>query len=86
MVMHSAPLVTETEVPILEKQILIIEDESVFAGAVRKRLKRGGYNAEIAGTLAEGKARMGEKTPDLLLLDMRLPDGSGLDLLARPAG
>ena len=66
----------------LEKHILIVEDEAVFAGAVRKRLKRGGYNAEIAGTLAEGAAKIGEKTPDLLLLDMRLPDGSGLDLLA----
>lgn len=82
MVMHSAPLVTETEVPILEKHILIIEDESVFAGAVRKRLRRGGYNAEIAGTLAGGATMISEKTPDLLLLDMRLPDGSGLDFLA----
>lgn len=80
--MNSGPLVTETEVPILEKHILIIEDESVFAGAVRKRLRRSGYNAELAGTLAEGATRISEKTPDLLLLDMRLPDGSGLDLLA----
>ena len=81
MVMHSSPLVTETEVPLLEKHILIIEDEAVFAGAVRKRLRRGGFNAEIAGTLAEGATRIGDKTPDLLLLDMRLPDGSGLDFL-----
>ena len=81
MITHSSPLITETEVPFLEKHILIIEDEAVFAGAVRKRLKRGGYNAEVAGTLAEGVRKISEKTPDLLLLDMRLPDGSGLDLL-----
>ena len=81
MITHSSPLITETEVPFLEKYILIIEDEAVFAGAVRKRLKRGGYNAEVAGTLAEGVRKISEKTPDLLLLDMRLPDGSGLDLL-----
>lgn len=68
--------------PFLEKHILIIEDEAVFANAVRKQLKRGGYKAEIAGTLAEGEASISEKTPDLLLLDMRLPDGSGLDFLA----
>ena len=54
----------------------------MFAGAVRKRLKRGGYNAEVAGTLAEGVRKISEKTPDLLLLDKRLPDGSGLELLA----
>ena len=81
MIMHSSPLVTETEVPLLEKHILIIEDETVFAGAVRKRLRRGGFNAEIAGTLAEGATKISDKTPDLLLLDMRLPDGSGLDFL-----
>ncbi len=81
MIMHSSPLVTETEVPLLEKHILIIEDEAVFAGAVRKRLRRGGFNAEVAGTLAEGATRISGKTPDLLLLDMRLPDGSGLDFL-----
>ncbi len=60
---------------------MIIEDETVFAGAVRKRLRRGGFNAEIAGTLAEGATKISDKTPDLLLLDMRLPDGSGLDFL-----
>ena len=81
MIMHSSPLVTETEVPLLEKHILIIEDEAVFAGAVRKRLRRGGYNAEIAGTLEQGATKISDKTPDLLLLDMRLPDGSGLDFL-----
>ena len=82
MIMHSSPLVTETEVPLLEKRILIIEDEAVFAGAVRKRLRRAGYDAEVAGDLARGAAKVSEATPDLLLLDMRLPDGSGLDFLA----
>lgn len=80
--MHSSPLVTETEVPLLEKRVLIIEDEAVFARAVRKRLQRAGYNAEIAGDLAQGAASINETTPDLVLLDMRLPDGSGLDFLA----
>ncbi|MCY4210962.1 MAG: sigma-54 dependent transcriptional regulator [Gammaproteobacteria bacterium] len=82
MAMHSNPFVTETEVPRLNQQILIIEDEAVFAGAVRKRLTRAGYQADIAGTLAAGAAKLKEATPDLLLLDMRLPDGSGLDFLA----
>ena len=80
--MHSSPFVTETEVPLLERRILIVEDEAVFAGAVRKRLQRAGYNAEVVGTLADGAASVRAATPDLMLLDMRLPDGSGLDLLA----
>ena len=83
MIMHSNPLVTETEVPLLEKRVLIIEDEAVFAGAVRKRLQRAGYNTEVAGDLGQGAAKISEAAPDLLLLDMRLPDGSGLDFLSR---
>ncbi len=81
MNLSSDPLITATEVPFLEKSILVIEDEAVFARAVQKRLEREGYRAEIAGDLAQGAARIKEKTPDLLLLDMRLPDGSGLDFL-----
>ena len=80
--MNSSPFITETEVPLLERRILIVEDEAVFAGAVRKRLQRAGYNAEVAGTLADGAASVRAAPPDLMLLDMRLPDGSGLDLLA----
>ena len=83
MIMHSNPLVTETEVPLLEKRVLIIEDEAVFAGAVRKRLQRAGYNTDVAGDLGQGAAKISEAAPDLLLLDMRLPDGSGLDFLSR---
>ena len=75
--MHSSPLVTETEVPLLEKRVLIIEDEAVFAGAVRKRLQRAGYNAEIAGNLEQGAASINETTPDLVLLDMNMPIMNG---------
>lgn len=82
MTIQSDPWVTSTEVPLLEKAILIIEDEAVFAGAVQKKLKRAGYHAEIAKTLGEGTNRLSEVAPDLVLLDVRLPDGSGLDFLA----
>ena len=80
--LQSDPLVTSTEVPLLEKSILIVEDETVLANAISKRLKRAGYHPEIAADLAAGRASVKEKTPDLALLDMRLPDGSGLDFLA----
>ena len=81
MAMYSNPYVTETEVPRLEQRVLIIEDEAVFASAVRKRLTRAGYHTDVAGTLSAGAAKLKEATPDLLLLDVRLPDGSGLDFL-----
>ena len=70
------------EVPVLEKQILLVEDENVFAKAVKKHLQRSGYKVEWAGDLETARKLFKEAQPDLVLLDMRLPDGSGLDLLS----
>lgn len=62
--------------------VLLIEDETLFAKSVLRRLEREGYSGTIATTIAEGKHAIEHNLPDILLLDVRLPDGSGLDLLA----
>ena len=77
---QKAPL--SISVPVLDKQILIVEDEQVFAMAVLKRLSRAGYKCQIAGDLKTASQKCDAMAPDLILLDMRLPDGSGLDFLA----
>ncbi|HIF50126.1 MAG TPA: sigma-54-dependent Fis family transcriptional regulator [Thiotrichaceae bacterium] len=77
-----APLITSAEVPVLEKRILLVEDETVFAKAVKKHLERARYKVDLAGDLATARAEYKSNAPDLILLDMRLPDGSGLDFLA----
>ena len=69
--------------PTNDTHLLLIEDEQVFAKAVCRRLQAAGYHCAMAHTLAEADARLKEHTPDLILLDMRLPDGAGLDLLTR---
>ncbi|MFT5426911.1 MAG: two-component system response regulator AtoC [Gammaproteobacteria bacterium] len=79
--MHEIEPTTFMEVPTIEKQILIVEDESIFARAVKKHLARAGYKCEIAVDLQTAKEKFESNTPDLVLLDMRLPDGSGLDFL-----
>lgn len=63
-------------------RVLLIEDETLFARAVIKRLRQAGYDCEGADTLAGGQAVIRQFMPDIVLLDMRLPDGSGMDLLA----
>ena len=80
------PLITSAEVPVQKRKILLVEDEKVFAGAVRKHLERAGYEVGLAGTLAAARAALKAGAPDLILLDMRLPDGSGLELLAEIGG
>jgi DNA-binding NtrC family response regulator len=66
-----------------ETYILLVEDESLFANAVSKRLGKAGYKCKLAGTLAEAQRQIDTGAIELVLLDMRLPDGSGLDFLAR---
>jgi len=70
-------------VPPQETYILLVEDESLFANAVSKRLGKAGYKCRISGTLAEAQRQVNTGAVELVLLDMRLPDGSGLDFLAR---
>ncbi len=79
---NTFPAVTSTEVPVIEKKILLVEDEKVFARAVQKRLTHSGFKTDLAMSLESAMRRIKTSTPDLVLLDMRLPDGSGLDLLS----
>ncbi len=62
-------------------RVLIVDDEAVFARAVDRRLSKVGYACSIAATLREARQALEDREPHLVLLDMRLPDGSGLDLL-----
>ena len=73
----------ETYTPQLNqaKKILIVEDEALFARAVLKRMQKAGFECEHAETLLDGRAIAKQFEPDIVLLDMRLPDGTGLELV-----
>ncbi len=60
--------------------LLIVDDEANIRGSLQAALGREGYQADVAASLAEARARLAEPY-DLVLLDVRLTDGSGLDLL-----
>lgn len=64
-------------------RILVVEDEAPFARAVARRLEKAGHTVRAVATLAMAERALREDESDLLLLDMRLPDGSGLDFLQR---
>ena len=62
------------------KNILIIEDDRMLNKGVAFALKKDGYNTMCAYTKEEGKKLIQQNEVDFLLLDIGLPDGSGLDL------
>lgn len=62
-------------------KLLIVEDESLFARAVMRKLQKSGFECEHAENIQEARAISKQFMPDIVLLDMRLPDGNGLDLL-----
>jgi DNA-binding NtrC family response regulator len=63
--------------------LLVIEDEAVLAKNIKRALEKLGHTVAIAATGAEGERLFAEIEPDLTLLDLRLPDSGGLELLPR---
>ena len=63
--------------------VLIVEDEAPLRRFLRAALVAQGYRLVEAETAAEGLQRATEHNPDLVLLDLGLPDGDGLDVTAR---
>ncbi|MDZ7401841.1 MAG: sigma-54 dependent transcriptional regulator [candidate division KSB1 bacterium] len=60
--------------------ILIVDDEENLAFFLKSALEAKNYAVETVGLLAEAKKALESKFPDLLLLDLNLPDGNGLEL------
>jgi two-component system KDP operon response regulator KdpE len=60
--------------------VLVIEDEPYLRQYLSTTLRSHGYGVEEATTWEEGRARAAGLTPDIVLLDLGLPDGDGLSL------
>ncbi len=68
----------------MRKLILCVEDEHLAAEAVRRALGYAGYEVQVAPTAAAALEAMQQRRPDLVLLDLLLPDVNGysfIDLL-----
>lgn len=63
------------------KTVLCVEDNPKVQMFNKPLLEAKGFTVELAFTLAEAREAVGRKMPDLIVLDIRLPDGSGLDFL-----
>src|SRR2546428_4911822 len=63
------------------KRILIVDDEENIGRSLRLILEREGYAVTICGSAAQFHAHPDVRRADAFLFDVRLPDGSGIDLL-----
>jgi len=61
--------------------VLIIDDEAAIRESLETLLELEGYSVQSASSGEEGLARIGERSFDLVLLDLALPDRDGMDLL-----
>ncbi|MDI1260026.1 response regulator [Aquabacterium sp.] len=62
-------------------RVLLIEDEDQIRRFVRLALEREGFEVHEAANLERGLIEAGTRRPDLVVLDLGLPDGNGLDLI-----
>jgi DNA-binding response OmpR family regulator len=62
--------------------VLIVEDSALVVSAIRILLEDAGFRVSAALTAAEAMARARDDRPDAMLLDLSLPDGDGLSVLA----
>jgi two-component system response regulator PilR (NtrC family) len=67
--------------PVSTLQILVIDDEPDLRTLYELTLLRDGYQVEAAATIQEAWELLNTRRFDLVITDMRLPDGSGIDLL-----
>ncbi len=63
------------------QKILLIEDDNTLGNGIRLALQNASLQITLCHTLAEGRHVLDQESFDLLILDINLPDGSGLDLL-----
>jgi len=64
-------------------KVLVIEDTVKLAAAIAEAMSRAQFNCEIATNLREAQNKVSGADYDLMLLDLSLPDGDGLDFLRK---
>jgi two-component system response regulator RegX3 len=60
-------------------RVLVVEDETSISEPLAAHLAREGFTPEVAGTIEAARGSFGRDEPDVILLDVMLPDGDGRD-------
>jgi len=65
------------------RRVLVVDDEPEIGEILEGYLRNESFDPVVATTVAAASAEIDRRPPDLILLDLGLPDGSGLDILRR---
>ena len=78
--MVEAQVATEANV---EKSLLIVDDDRPFSARLARALESRGYSVRVAESVADGLAAIDVAAPAYAVIDMRLGDGNGLEVITR---
>lgn len=70
---------------IVGRPILVVEDEMDVAATIMTMLERDGWTTIHAASLDQGLMRLAQDNPGIVIVDLGLPDGSGMDLVREAA-
>src|SRR3989338_8519444 len=62
------------------KRILVVDDDDGIRDLISTRLELRGYQVELAGNAKEAQAYLSRSAPDIILMDIMMPDMNGVDL------
>ena len=68
--------------PDMNQRVSLVDDDPGVSEVIGLLLEREGYAVESAATLKEALTRVDTRAPDVVVTDLKLPDGTGLDVIA----
>jgi two-component system response regulator RegA len=80
VLMADAPLAFEDRA---DKSLLIVDDDRPFSTRLARAMETRGYQVRVAESVADGIAAIESEAPAFAVIDMRLGDGNGLDVIER---
>ncbi|BCM82807.1 ActR/PrrA/RegA family redox response regulator transcription factor [Methylobacterium indicum] len=66
-----------------DRSLLIVDDDKPFSTRLARAMEARGYRVHVAESVAEGVSAVDAQPPAFAVIDMRLADGNGLDVIAR---
>lgn len=66
-----------------DKTLLLVDDDEPFLRRLERAMEKRGFDVQAAGSVAEGIAKATSRPPAYAVIDLRLEDGNGLDVVER---